>query len=405
LVASLSCLAFGAQADVTTVTPGTGTLAQAVAEAESGDTLLLPDGSYLGDVTIDKSLTIRAFSRAAVAHVSGGAFIIGGAGIDVTLQGLTFDTVLDVDAAASVAVLENRFLANRDLSLGDYQSAQGDGALVVIGNHFETGGDIRDIRVDEAYIAGNRLIQGSITADAGASIWIVGNDVAMESNNTVYLQGQGEARIIGNRVYASSNTGGPNAIATTHPIALISGNVVILERKDDTGYGLKGIIASGNATVANNTVYSKNYNNNNRNAITIGSGRVTGNIIYRFNGTPIDSGTGLRHHNLCVQTFAVCGAEADGNVGADPQFVDFEDFRLAEGSPAIDAGPEDAYFADIDRSRNDIGAHGGPWSIGHYDAQRDPDRVAPYVFPLFKANAGINDGEMHIRALGAARLR
>ena len=74
-------------------------------------------------------------------------------------------------------------------------------------------------------------------------------------------------------------------------------------------------------------------------------------------------------------------------------------------SPAINAGPDDFAFADLDRSRNDIGAYGGPWNIEQYDLQRDPLNYAPYVFPLFKANSAFSDGSIEVRALGVARLR
>jgi hypothetical protein len=56
------------------------------------------------------------------------------------------------------------------------------------------------------------------------------------------------------------------------------------------------------------------------------------------------------------------------NVGVDPLFVsaaissDFEtnDYRLATGSPAIDAGSP-AYL-DVDGSATDMGAYGGPYA-------------------------------------------
>ena len=52
-----------------------------------------------------------------------------------------------------------------------------------------------------------------------------------------------------------------------------------------------------------------------------------------------------------------------------------------------------------------MGVHGGPWSIGQYDAQRDPNSLAPFVYPLFKADSSIFDGNLEVQALGVARLR
>jgi hypothetical protein len=58
----------------------------------------------------------------------------------------------------------------------------------------------------------------------------------------------------------------------------------------------------------------------------------------------------------------------DGNISADPMFVNYTDdgdwtndnFCLAPGSPAIDAGDPDPAMNDPDGTRNDMGAFGGP---------------------------------------------
>jgi len=52
--------------------------------------------------------------------------------------------------------------------------------------------------------------------------------------------------------------------------------------------------------------------------------------------------------------------EINGNLNIDPLFADTLTFRLAEGSPAIDAGRTD--INDPDGSASDIGAYGGPKS-------------------------------------------
>jgi len=52
---------------------------------------------------------------------------------------------------------------------------------------------------------------------------------------------------------------------------------------------------------------------------------------------------------------------AAGNViGEDPLFFNDTQFFFAPDSPASDAGPDGAGFADVDGTRNDIGAYGGP---------------------------------------------
>lgn len=48
------------------------------------------------------------------------------------------------------------------------------------------------------------------------------------------------------------------------------------------------------------------------------------------------------------------------NIYPDPLFVDQVDFLLQQNSPAIDSGHPDDEYNDIDGTRNDIGAYGGP---------------------------------------------
>ena len=78
-----------------------------------------------------------------------------------------------------------------------------------------------------------------------------------------------------------------------------------------------------------------------------------------------------------------------GNFAADPMFVEDYDFRgdtifdvhLQYGSPCIDAGHPDPRYNDIDGSRNDIGAYGGPGgqSYLYFDLAPDiPDSFTGY---------------------------
>jgi hypothetical protein len=53
------------------------------------------------------------------------------------------------------------------------------------------------------------------------------------------------------------------------------------------------------------------------------------------------------------------GALAQGTLSGDPGLVDGDPYTLAEGSPCIDAGVEDARYNDLDGTRNDIGPSGG----------------------------------------------
>jgi hypothetical protein len=52
----------------------------------------------------------------------------------------------------------------------------------------------------------------------------------------------------------------------------------------------------------------------------------------------------------------------NGNISVDPLFVDPDkgSFRLKPDSPCIDAGDLNPIYDDVDGTRNDMGAYGGP---------------------------------------------
>ena len=132
-------------ADIT-VAPGTGTLNLAVAgAATSGDTLLLQDGAYYGAVTVNKSITIRPLNRATNAVVDG-PLTIDGADIKVTLQGLKFSGDVNLTRAAAIRLLENQWVSD-DIEASYYKSSEGDGSLVIVGNRFADGSNIKNIYI------------------------------------------------------------------------------------------------------------------------------------------------------------------------------------------------------------------------------------------------------------------
>ena len=82
-------------------------------------------------------------------------------------------------------------------------------------------------------------------------------------------------------------------------------------------------------------------------------------------------------HNLCFTNKRQLSPRRR-QLNVDPQFVDLVDFKLGRDLPChrCRAAPDYA-LADLDRSRNDMGVYGGPWSIDQYDVQRDPYNLTP----------------------------
>lgn len=399
------------QAAEVQVLPGSGTLAQAVTNASDGDTLVLSDGSYVanGELVIDKALTIRATNSSVTSLINGTSFTVDAAGSQVILQGLDFALEVSLVAAADIKVLESKFFSGYDLNVTEYKSTEGDGTLTVIGNFFTPGSLITTINAFDAYIAGNTFEKGHLISNV--PVWIIGNLIKGTANvDAININTEGAVRVLANRVfmYTSSihNIDGIDIIAGS---ALIAGNIVKINIIGGTGNGYthRGIIAS-------NTTFSKVFNNvvdaGDKGAWVSGSsygilayGEVSGNmVINHIHYLHPIAGTGAEN-NLChANHHSECGTNP---VTADPQLVDRIDYRLSATSPAIDAGSTSPVLADLDRTRNDIGAYGGSWSIGQYDAQRDPLYFGPFVYPLFEANGSFVDGQLQVRAIGVARLR
>ncbi|MDP2316481.1 MAG: right-handed parallel beta-helix repeat-containing protein [Pseudomonadota bacterium] len=83
-----------------------------------------------------------------------------------------------------------------------------------------------------------------------------------------------------------------------------------------------------------------------------------------------NSAVTVRSSNFWNNGADTCGMASpvgtDGTISADPRFTDSaaRDFRLDAGSPCIDTGPVGTHYADPDGSLNDMGAYGGPLSLG-----------------------------------------
>ncbi len=103
---------------------------------------------------------------------------------------------------------------------------------------------------------------------------------------------------------------------------------------------------------------------------------ITSSIIYTdiaaMAGYGVGSGTFDYDDifNVAESSYTLGGTFSAGTgvLTSDPLFLaascdgdpDNDDFHLAEGSPAIDAGDPDSAYNDADGSRNDMGAYGGP---------------------------------------------
>lgn len=134
-------------------------------------------------------------------------------------------------------------------------------------------------------------------------------------------------------------------------------NVTISRNRTNT-YGAGGVYLLDNSQVhfINSIIWGNYPTDSDGNILFIKEDR--GELIFEY----CDAGNiiGL---NGWVNNQA--GTWLDGNIRTDPLFVspDEGNFRLKEDSPGIDSGHPGTEYHDVDGSRNDMGAYGGPHSI------------------------------------------
>lgn len=127
MIASFICVA-GVNAETINVSSGDD-LASKVASANAGDTLVIADGTYNGDITISKDITLKGASRDGV--IINGTVIVNTASVDVTLDTLTINdssALIDIKAQSTVNI-NNATVAYTGYN-GTYNTNSADGIWV-----------------------------------------------------------------------------------------------------------------------------------------------------------------------------------------------------------------------------------------------------------------------------------
>lgn len=407
LVISVRCLPVYAETYI--VYPGVDSLQKAYDSAVDGDVLVLKEGTYSTTknyFSVNKSLTITAASSNEVPTLALD-IILGdqlSKAIDTTFKGIAFGGALR--SASRLAVTGN--------------------SLSLVQNRFATSGGepINTYGFDRVIMIGNRLINNAISGQysvsatkvtvfagnivnrrvslSGSPVYVVGNRFI---DTTTILLG-GKSYFIGNRMqtvyYSTAN----------RPVMSVQGQSVIKNNIFQLDFGAITSVpsvldASGGSTVIfDNNVVNVSAIAGSRSAPMIwGSGVTTAasNIFVNLPYQPFLSGNASSHYNLCYNANAAggCGEQA---LLADPQFVDYIDYKLASGSPAIDAGTPSLVSFDLDGTRNDVGVYGGSFPIDQFDKQLNAEFPGPYVYPAFIGADAIHQGVLQVEAIVVNKL-
>ena len=176
----------------------TDDLAQKLADAAAGDTLILADGTYSTDLTVDKDITIKGTSTDGT--IINGSVILNTEGIEVTLDTLTVTdsaTIIDVKATSTLNVnnakviyagYNGTFAANNSDGIWLEKTANGStvnvvGSTVVAKYAIWVYGEENKVSIDDSTINGWAAID--ISNGNGASTTAKNNSVTVNNSDII----------------------------------------------------------------------------------------------------------------------------------------------------------------------------------------------------------------------------
>lgn len=140
----------------------------------------------------------------------------------------------------------------------------------------------------------------------------------------------------------------------------ISNNIIVDSTRFGTGIFMEN---SSNISVTNNTILSHGKGITEKNSTaTFFNNIISGNSNF---GIQISNTSKLNYNDVWGNYFNYGGIDPGVNdISQNPLFVDSTkgNFRLSSLSPCINTGNPDIKYNDLDGTRNDIGAYGGPYA-------------------------------------------
>ena len=346
-------------------------LQTAVSLAQDGDRILVEPGNYLGDVAINKSITMLPMQEGTRYTVQGRVYLGGASGKRVVLSGIRVLTSIDFQATLSdrldLTIVDSYLLTFQNtvdqtmLRVEMYRDTlvQGGPAFrscAIIGCHimetnsqaFQTLSIRTSSLPDENYLVGNVFhdveeLATAITVNAPNRPFHIENNLAI-----------GEGQFI-----ALTGGGGLNA-----PMALctINNNTVLDQSNDGVGPLITG-----------STFYYR--------VIVLNNARIgTGNVA-------------------ALSSISALFMTSSNNLVAAPTAVNTTTGLPVPGSPLIDVGHPDPRYLDLDLTTNDVGCYGGSNSLANFTTPMGSAVVAYMRVPRIVAQGS----QVNISAVGFDR--
>ncbi len=341
------------------------TIGAAINAAGAGDTIVVAGGDYQERIEIDKEIYLRGAGSSVtaivapddevlilldqVAHGEISGFTIRAA----KNEPLTYP-LIKCDASAPL-ITKNRLLCDIP-ALFAIQCEDGSAASIVGNAFFNVGIEAcaSDPLISDNYI---RFADQAISCTEGAQPLIEKNRIYPMVGAGVAISASESAPVIRNNFLEIAhhglsfmNTDGgsvTNNIFTDKygtAVAFDCENAINLNVLNNTFHNLRNAVITENSTLSimNNIITDCQYSAFN----------LAGDVSSDYND--------FWNNSINYES----GTQGENDMLIDPLFVDADNgnFHLQPASPCIDAGHPDAAYNDIDGTRNDMGACGGPFA-------------------------------------------
>ena len=251
-------------------------------------------------------------------------------------------------------IIKNNYFA------GNSRGVSGNISGLIINNLFERNrGAMRTTAIKNDLLFANNTVINDGSAPSFLCHDLLPDSGKFTIRNNLFYEGIGQVRVF-------------NLVPAYPADTIFIHNNLFYKKKDLSGYVHAPFGYSGNLTYFyNNTIDGTSENIVGATITGIesfmmmeGDRTIDNNIIMNcevavWNYQPF---TACLRYNLLYNIgtyFEGPGEFVEGNIFADPMFMDSADFHLQAFSPAIDAGDPDVF--DPDDSRSDIGVYGGPF--------------------------------------------
>lgn len=345
------------------------TIVSAVATAVNGDTIKVVAGTYSEVVTIAEKLILIAQPGTEVVSGSDAFALNAGSGGTV-ISGFTIYGRVIINSYPSTEV--NRIvLVNNTV----YNSFFQVGGVVVLANNTIYGkGFVSGIYFASPGVAGNEAVifnnhlRGCVLNIQAGLVNIVANRIDSVGGTAIYMPyvnsgvNYGSLKIVGN-IIDSCLTG--MSIANSNVACtgrLIANNVIT---NCPTAFSFSASGQDWQGVYHNNVIY--NSTTASFTGTTPASSTVSffGNIAQNCGGNASVSNSVWQYNCFSSAGTVPTGT---GNINTDPLFVNASagDFNLQGGSPCINTGHPAFIYTDTDKTRSNMGAYGGSYTLSNF---------------------------------------